>query len=67
MRRELADFLRAVANFIHNDQGHEQVVITDEHGICRCRLGIKIDETHDIDDEQLNLPKGWSITTRRDR
>lgn len=64
MRRELADLLRRLANRIWTDEHHHsQLTITDEYGICRCRLGI---DDHGIDSEFVALPSGWDFRTEDD-
>ena len=66
MRRELADALRRMADWIHTDDRHELVEIVDEWGICRCRLSITTDSHHGIDQEFDALPSGWIFRTEED-
>lgn len=61
MRRELAAALRALARRLYRDDHHSTVEITDEYGICRCRLAITTDATHGIDSEFAELPRGWDF------
>ena len=66
MRHGLANFLHALANRIYSGEHHDSVEITDEWGICRCRLGIAADETHGVDSEYTLLPEGWTLQSREE-
>jgi len=66
MRHALANSLRRLANWIHNDEHHDTVEIVDEWSVCRCRLGIATDETHGVDSEFTLLPDGWRLESHRE-
>ena len=66
MRHALANSLRRLANWIHNDEHHDTVTIVDEWGNCRCRLGIAADESHGVDSEYIQLPNGWELRSREE-
>jgi hypothetical protein len=63
VRRELADALRAIADWLCSVDHHELVEITDEYGVCRARLALTTDDKHHIDSDYADLPRGWNFRT----
>lgn len=61
MRRAVAHLLQRMATRIYNADHVERIEVTDEYGVCRCRVEVIGDDFHHMETKLELLPMGWSL------